>query len=82
MSGFPKKRVRLFGLLIAAPVLGVAIFRDSGTATSGPEIRQISNTTPAESTVRVPVEVIATGSAPEWVYIEVASQALPKPSSP
>ena len=55
------------------------IFRNSDTAFSNPEIRQISNTTLAESTVRVPVEVIATGSAPEWVYIEVASQALPKP---
>jgi UPF0716 family protein affecting phage T7 exclusion len=74
-------RVLLVGLVIASPVLGVVIFRGSGTATSRPEIRQISNATPAESTVRVPVEVIATGSAPEWVYIEVPSQDLPKPSS-
>ena len=74
-------RLLLFGVLIASPVLGVRIFRGSGSATSKPEIRQISTTTPAESTVRVPVEVIATGSAPEWVYIEVPSQDLPRPSS-
>ena len=72
-------KVLLFGLVVASPAVAVWKFRGSGSTTSRSEIRQVSNTTRAEPTVRVPVEVIAAGSAPEWVYIEVASQALPKP---
>lgn len=66
---------------MASPAVGVWKFRGSDSAASKPEARQVSNTPRAESTVRIPVEVIAAGSAPEWVYIEVASQALPQPGS-
>ena len=73
-------KVLLFGILVGSPAVAVWIFRGSDSATSRPEIRSIStNNLRTESTVRIPVEVIATGSAPEWSYIEVASQALPKP---
>jgi hypothetical protein len=74
-------KVLLFGMLVASPAVAVWKFRGSGSATTWQDVRQVSNTPSAESTVRVPVEVIAAGSAPEWVYIEVAGQALPKPGS-
>lgn len=75
-------KVLLCGVLVSSPAIAVWNFRGSDLAASKPEIRQISNPTRAESTVRVPVEVIAAGSAPEWVYIEVASPPLPRPSPP
>lgn len=31
--------------------------------------------------VRVPVEVIEKGSAPEWVYVQVGNQAVPEPGA-
>lgn len=70
-----------FGLLMASPAVAVWQFRGAEPATTRPGVRQISTTTGPETTVRVPVEVISTGSAAEWVYIEVASQALPAPRS-
>ena len=70
-------RVLLFGMLVASPVVAVWKFRASNSASFGPQVRQTSSPSPADPTVRVPVEVIANGSAPEWVYIEVATQVLP-----
>jgi hypothetical protein len=29
--------------------------------------------------LRIPVEVVSKGSAPEWVYVEVENQAVPEP---
>lgn len=34
-----------------------------------------------EKITRIPVEVIAKGSAPEWVYVNVGSQAVPEPGT-
>lgn len=68
-------------MLVSSPAIAVWIFRSSDSAPTQPQILPISNITHADSIVRVPVEVIAAGSAPEVVYIEVASQALPKPAA-
>ena len=70
-----------FGLLLASPAVAVWRIHGGESSTSRPEVRRISNTTRPETTVRVPVEVMAKGSPPEWIYIEVAGQALPKPDS-
>ena len=70
-----------FGMLVSSPAVAVWIFRSSTSAPTQLQILPIANTTRADAIVRVPVEVIATGSAPEVVYIEVASQALPKPAA-
>ena len=82
MSGLIKTKTLLFGILVVSPAVAVWVLRGSDSAASRPEIRQVSNNSRAESVVRVPVEVIAKGSAPEWVYIEVTGQALPEPGSP
>ena len=34
-----------------------------------------------ESRLRIPVEVVSKGSAPEWVYVEVENQAVPEPGA-
>jgi len=81
VSGLIKTKVLLFGFLLVAPSVAVRVFRGSDSAASRPEIRPVSTNTPAES-LQVPVEVMAKGSAPHWVYIEVTGQALPEPSLP
>ena len=81
MLGFLKMKVLFFGMLVSSPAIAVWVFRNSDSAPTQPQILPISNPTGADSIVRVPVEVIAAGSAPEVVYIEVASQALPKPAA-
>ena len=74
-------KVLFFGMLVSSPAIAVWIFRSSDSAPTQPPNLPILNTTSADSIVRVPVEVIATGSAPEVVYIEVASQVLTKPAA-
>ena len=72
----------LLGMLVASPALAAWICRDSEVAVSRQEITSISHhASPArsESLIRVPVEIIAKGSAPKWVYVEVAAQAVPEP---
>jgi hypothetical protein len=72
----------LFGMFLASPAFAVWTIRSSETSVSKPEVRSVSFT-PAvpqpEAVVRVPVEVIAKGSAPQLVYVEVGSQAVPEP---
>jgi hypothetical protein len=47
-------------------------------------MNQKNSTLPAvqsvtDSVTRIPVEVIANGSAPQWVYVQVGNQAVPEP---
>lgn len=32
-------------------------------------------------TIRIPIEVVNTGRAPEWRYIEVPAESVPEPGS-
>lgn len=82
MLGIFKIKALLFGMFLASPALVMWKFRGAEAVVSKPEIRSISYTSQAprvESIVRVPVEVIAKGRAPQWVYVEVGSQAVPEP---
>ena len=68
-------------MLLATPAVAAWVFR-SPDAVVTPEVRSIScnSTAPRpQAVVRVPVEVIAKGSTPRWVYVEVGSQAVPEP---
>lgn len=72
----------LLGVLLASPVFATWICRGSELPVSHQEIRVISNNQIGAFSlpvVRVPVQVIAKGSAPKWVYVEVAGQAIPEP---
>ena len=82
MIGFFKMKTLLLGLLVASPALAAWISRGSESVVSRQEITMISQraqTPRPESVVRVPVEVIAKGSPPKWVYVEVPTHAVPEP---
>jgi hypothetical protein len=80
--GFFKMKALLLGLLVASPALAAWICRGSELGVSHQEITSASHDSRplrSESVVRVPVEVIAKGSPPKWVYVEVANHAVPEP---
>jgi hypothetical protein len=72
----------LIGLLVATPAIALWSHRNHHTLISKPERQSVAFAQPiatAEPIVRVPVEVIANGSAPKWVYVQVGAQAVPEP---
>jgi hypothetical protein len=80
--GFFNLKVLLLGLLVASPAIGLWSYRSHNSLISNPEKHSNASALPlsaAEPVVRIPVEVIANGSAPEWVYVEVGTQAVPEP---
>lgn len=77
MSGSIKTKALLLGFLVVFPSAVGWVFRGSDPA----GIQSVS-TGSLEESVKVPVEVIAKGSAPQWVYIEVTGKALPESGSP
>ena len=82
MFGFLKIKCLWIGLLLAAPP--VAAWKLRGGVEGGHPAEwvradsQTANAT-ANGPVQVPVEVVAKGSAPEWVYVEVAPETVPEP---
>jgi uncharacterized protein YcnI len=66
--GIFKMKALFFGMLLASPAFAVWTLRSSEAPVSQ-----------AEAVVRVPVEVITKGSAPQWVYVEVGNQTVPEP---
>lgn len=79
-----KIKVLRLGMLLAFPAIAAWICRGSEVATSSSEVRPISFTTDAahaESVVRLPVEIIAKGNAPHWIYVNIASNSVPEPGS-
>lgn len=84
MLAFLKMKTLMIGLLLASPPVAAWMLRAAEPAIQEPVIRQTPATSPAapnEAAVQVPVEVVAEGSAPEWVYVEVQSQTIPEPGS-
>ncbi len=71
------------GLLLVSPALGAWIFHrtpELDCTASGAIIAAVPAHPPA-AIVRVPVEVIAKGSAPQWIYVQVGSQSVPEPGT-
>lgn len=83
MIGFLNMKIVVIGVVFATPLAVTWVWR-GGEATAAPVhgVRQISAKTAviAEPTVKVPVEVISKGSAPQWVYVEVGpANSVPEP---
>ena len=82
MFGVFKMKALWFGMFLASPAFAAWIFCGSEAPIPKPEVRAVSFN-PAvmlsETVVRMPVEVITKGSAPQWVYVEVGAQAVPEP---
>ena len=72
----------MLGLLVASPAIGLWSYRSQNSLISNPEKHSASFAFPlpvTEPVVRIPVEVIANGREPEWVYVQVGTQAVPEP---
>lgn len=75
-------KMLLFGMLFASPAAGIWLFRSAEVPAVQPVIRPVSysSVVPAgQSVVRIPVEVLKKGSAPQWVYVEVGNHPVPEP---
>jgi len=72
----------IFGLLLASPALAAWAYFGSGAVDSArvsAQVLWVPADRPLAEPLRIPVEVIAKGSAPQWVYVEVPPQAIPEP---
>lgn len=75
-------KVLLLGVLLASPPVAAWILHEPKPAPQIAGIQLVANTAlphAANGAVQVPVEVVTTGSAPQWVYVEVQSQSIPEP---
>lgn len=78
MFGLFKIKALLIGMLLASPPVAAWMWRGAEPATKiteTPAVPAIESPT----AVQIPVEVVAKGSASQWVYVEVPSQAIPEP---
>ena len=67
-------------MLLASPAVALWGFRSHKPLTIKPEIQAVADGRSSSGSVsRIPVEVIANGSAPQWVYVQVGNQAVPEP---
>lgn len=82
MSWVLKIKGLLFGVLLASPAVGLWVLQKTPHTEPRPEIQPASFGGMGQSSgkiVRIPVEVISKGSAPQWVYVSVGTQAVPEP---
>ncbi len=82
MSAIFRTKALLWVVLAVFPAVAVWKYNGTQAAPAKPQARSSGDSVQAavkEPVVRVPVEVIATGTAPQWVYVEVGNQAVPEP---
>jgi hypothetical protein len=81
--GFFKMKALLIGLILASPSVAMLVWRGGASSQQiEPGVRTVAHAVdPLESrpVVRLPVEVLAKGSEPQWVYVEVGTQPIPEP---
>jgi hypothetical protein len=66
------------GMLLASPPVAAWMLRGSHTARENHDIQPITEIS-SPAPVRIPVEVVAKGSASQWVYVDAPSHAVPEP---
>lgn len=76
MFGILKIKALFLGLLLASPPLAAWMLRSDEKPIQEPAIQTV---TERQGSRKVPVEVVSKGSEPQWVYVEVAPQAVPEP---
>lgn len=79
MFGIFKMKAVFLGLLLASPPVAAWMLRSPAQAEPLPSPPQAPVAVVAESQVRIPVEVVTKGAAPQWVYVQVAPQSVPEP---
>ena len=71
----------LIGMLLASPPVAAWMWRGSDHAIQTADFQSATEpSTPPQ--VQIPVEIVAKGSASEWVYVQVPNQAVPEPGVP
>jgi MYXO-CTERM domain-containing protein len=82
LFGFFKIKILLLGALLASPPVAAWMIRgsDQKVRAANEQPVEASSTSPAPP-VKVAVEIVSKGSAPQWVYVEVPAQAIPEPGS-
>ncbi|MBC8127045.1 MAG: PEP-CTERM sorting domain-containing protein [Gloeobacteraceae cyanobacterium ES-bin-144] len=72
----------MIGLLLASPPIAAWAIRDVRASSNAPQqmVSSAANQVTA-ATTKVPVEIVAKGSDPKWVYVEVENQSVPEPSA-
>ncbi len=78
MLAFLKIKPLLLGALLASPPLAAWALRGGENKVDTPA-QAVVSASPAEPVVRIPVEIVAKGSSPEWVQVEVRTEAVPEP---
>jgi hypothetical protein len=80
--GIFKLKALIIGMFFASPALAMWVYRSQPAEVShSANLAGLSAFAPMvqEPTIRIPVEVIVSGNAPELVYVQVANQAVPEP---
>ena len=83
MFGLLKIKAAWFGLLLATPAVAAWMIRDAGEPARTDGIQQVAHALPAVSggqDLRIPVEIVANGSAPKTLYVRVSPEAVPEPA--
>jgi hypothetical protein len=84
LFGFFKMKLLFLGLLLASPPLAAWMLRGSDSAPTAPQTQPVETQraiVQGDRPLKVPVEVVSKGSEAQWVYVQVAPQAIPEPSS-
>lgn len=82
MLGFFKMKILLLGAVVASPAVITWVWRggEPSAVVGVHPVAHVTTTVLAEPTVKVPVEVVSKGSAPQWVYVEVGgADSVPEP---
>lgn len=68
------------GLLLVSPPFAAWMLRGSEAVTVDPAPTPMVQANPAPDQVtRIPVEIVAKGTAPQWVNVEMHAEAIPEP---
>lgn len=76
MFGILKIKALFLGLLLASPPVAAWMLRGDEKIIQETAVQPVTESQRAR---KVPVEVVSKGSEPEWIYVEVAPQAVPEP---
>jgi hypothetical protein len=82
LFGLLNIKVLILVALLASPPVAAWMMRHDSKPTEVIAQQQLalkSSQPPATEPMRVAVEVVAKGTAPQWVYVEVQNQAVPEP---
>lgn len=83
MFGLLNIKAAWFGLLLATPAVAAWMIRDGGEPARTDGIQLVAQAVPAgsgEQSLRIPVEIVANGSAPKTLYVRVSAEAVPEPA--